>query len=1196
MPAPNVEEVQVPCSLFLGLNTEVAPPDLPEGVSPACQDVAFVPGNVFSRPCLHKLFSAPFPGNPTVTYQETFAQPNADPLNLYMTSDGKVWTEDVLNAPGACAQLAQIIDGLQAESVTASGAEYLAFSNGLQGMDVPRQVYRTPDGTLQFDRVSQDGPGANPLTVTDRQTAIAITFSGLNANTGFLMAVDAASEVGNICTLDFLSGHNFIPGQPIVVFGVNGGGGYNGNFTVLSITPTSISYYNPTTGLGSGNTGFVNLAVAICTTSAPHGLNNGDFCVIAGATPASGGFNPNNSGTAQSFAGDVDTDSTGTIVSWVSGTLFDDSLNDQPITINGAKATVAVVTSPTSLILTGQVTANQSGVSYAATSLNPVNWQVVEVIDDENFLFSVADSTQVLSSGSNAAGGTLNAGGQSTVGVHQVVLMFLTRSGYLTQPSPPISFVTAGNTQWVINNIPIGPPNVVARVFAFTGAGGDNFFTITSSLKFPNPSGLLNAPIVIEATTVNDNTSTSAVIDVSDNALFGAQGIDIDGNDLFNQVVLGPCLFFFYYASRLIAAGMSNKLENFLNMGFEGGYPSGDLAAPLGWTVENPGGALVNEVFGSTNLTSLQFAIVAGPAPGTAFLNISPPSGTISVGSLVSIDTGANQETVTVLQVYIQPLNGVGPGTVVIDFTAVFTKNHAANAPIALVSYGASSAVGQAWQITGDGSPNRKGEITQPCYQNAYGVAIVEPSTQYNARFFAVASAGATGTLYFDLYSPTAGLLARATENIASIAAGGPGFYEDMCSAVLPAAIPADAVLDIYAIGLQSGATVTIDEIEIIPTYDPYFSSFLVSYVDNFEAFDGVSGVMGPTSDPNPLRGCETIRDQLQFLTSGGMHQTSDNGEEPSSWTVSEISNDTGLAAFRALDAGEECIIFVSKSGGGNGTKPTYALRIYEGGQPWKISQEVQTIFDQINPAAESTMWLVNDIGQCRIYIGVPTGNATAPNQIYVLDYREIDTAYQIAQAPSIHISFTGKMIASDLARKWCPWNIQANCGAMLARPGGNTQFCLGAGNGVTPGNEAGFGNVYYLDPLKYTDDDYGVMSPFYVMYFFLSRDTESALGVGSMRKLYKGLSEFISGIGNLTITPYAASLTNPWPGPPPVELSAAPTADFYHGLNVSTERMAVKFAVSPLEGETDVQFNLQHMAARIQQHPMSPSGTGATI
>ena len=306
--------------------------------------------------------------------------------------------------------------------------------------------------------------------------------------------------------------------------------------------------------------------------------------------------------------------------------------------------------------------------------------------------------------------------------------MFLTRSGYLTEPSPPVVFNSAGNTQWQLSNLPLGPPNVVARVFGFTGAGGENFFTITSSIQFPNPFSPTYTPIVIEATAVNDNTSEACVIDVSDNALFGAQGIDIDGNDLFNQVVLGPCLGMFYYASRLITWGMSNKLENFLSMGFEGGIPSSGEAPILGWTVPGTGGGLV-----------------AGE-------------------------------------------NGFG----------------------------------EAWQITGDGSTNRLGEITQPAFQGVpNGVPIIEPSTLYNfTTCYAVASAGATGMLYCDLFSPTKGLIARAIINIATITKA--GFYEATFSLPTNAVVPADAILDIYEIGLALGATVTIDELELIPTYDPY--------------------------------------------------------------------------------------------------------------------------------------------------------------------------------------------------------------------------------------------------------------------------------------------------------------------------------------------------------------------------------------
>lgn len=1037
MPAPNVEEVQVPCSLFLGLNTEVSPADLPEGVSPACADVAFVPGSVRQRPCLHKTFNAPFPAVagkvPTVAYQKTFTQPNTDPLNLYMTSDGSFWTEDILNSPGAYTKLSQVISDLYAQSVTADGAEYIAFSDGLQGMDVPRQVYRTPDGVLRFDRISQDGPGAGPA-VADFVASLPI--QAIPPSLGLL--ITAATEANNIATITTLTAHNYYPGMSVLVLGV-GVAGYNGIQTVAT-TPSadSYTYLLSVTGLGGSSGGRSRAALQFVQVDSAPQINPNDPIVITGT----------GSGLDNNVAG------------------------------------------------------------------NPANWQVLGVTGPVfglwDIWFSLATAPSTVTITPTGAVGNVQLGGQSSPGVHQCVVMFLTRSGYLTEPSPPISFVSAGDTQWQITNLPIGPPNVIARFLAFTGAGGDNFFTIPTTITLPNlaQGGVQIGfgtpqyfPATIPATVVLDNISTSAILDVSDNALFGALGIDIDGNDLFNQVVLGPCLGTFFYASRLFAWGMSNKIETLLNMGFEGGYQSGVFTTPLGWST--------------------------GGGSGGGFL-INGPAG-----------------------------------------------------------------YGQAWQITGDGSATRRGQIVQGAYQNAHGIPILEPSTNYTFRCYLAASAGAIGTLFCQIFSPTSGQL-----GIASIpfSASAGGFVGDDFNLALPAVVPADTVINIYAVNIPNLETVTIDEMELVPTFDPFFSSFLVSYVDNFEAFDGVSGVMGPTSDPNPLRNCQTIRDQLQFLTTGGMHQTSDNGQEPATWQVSEISNDVGLAATRALDSGEECIVFVSKSGGGDGQNPTYALRIFEGGQPWKISQEVQSIFDAINPAAEQTMWLVNDIGQRRIYIGVPTGAATAPDQIYVLDYREIDTAAQIASSPSIHISFTGKMISSDLARKWTPWNIAANCGAMLSRSATNVQFCLGAGNGEALGVAPGFGNVYYLDPAKFTDDDYGAMTPFYTMYFFLSRDTETQLGVGSMRKLYKRVSEFVTGIGIWTVTPYAASLTNPWPSPPSVQLSLNPVEDIYHGLNVSTERMAVKYAVTPLAGTTDVAFNLQHMEATVMQHPMSPFGTGANL
>lgn len=67
---------------------------------------------------------------------------------------------------------------------------------------------------------------------------------------------------------------------------------------------------------------------------------------------------PNNAGT-------VNTDSTGYQVTWISGNQFTALFNGVTIQINGAPYPVAMVTSPTTLMLGQQAPANQAGVAYS---------------------------------------------------------------------------------------------------------------------------------------------------------------------------------------------------------------------------------------------------------------------------------------------------------------------------------------------------------------------------------------------------------------------------------------------------------------------------------------------------------------------------------------------------------------------------------------------------------------------------------------------------------------------------------------------------------------------------------------------------------------------------------------------------------------------------------------------------------------
>jgi hypothetical protein len=67
--------------------------------------------------------------------------------------------------------------------------------------------------------------------------------------------------------------------------------------------------------------------------------------------------------------------------------------------------------------------------------------------------------------------------GNISPGVHQCAVVFVTRQGYWTAPSPPISWTAAGGHQVAVTNIPTGPSNVVQRLLVFTGVGRREFLS-----------------------------------------------------------------------------------------------------------------------------------------------------------------------------------------------------------------------------------------------------------------------------------------------------------------------------------------------------------------------------------------------------------------------------------------------------------------------------------------------------------------------------------------------------------------------------------------------------------------------------------------------------------------------------------------------------------------------------------------------
>src|SRR5271166_4704950 len=581
----------VPLSLFGGANTELSPSDLPEGGSPASQDVEFIPGGVFSRRGMHQVLTTQAPAS--ITYLKTYVQPNGIPINLFSDALGNLWTSDPFTYPAHKVLLRTGIAGLFNQSVTVFGREYIATSDGQVGADIPLQF----DGT-NLDRVTQDGPGAPP-SISDLAPPTFTTSITAPA----ALTISSATEDGTLITIVTTTPHGLYVGDSVLVStGQPVFDNYSAPIAVQAVpSSTSFSYEVGITGLPTQTSGTVQSLVFTVVTGAPHGEITGDQFMITGT---SGAYDNNFS---QVISGPTLTISaiseTGNIVTVVVTTPHNLWAGEQVIISgvggngdynnNGLPVTVLSASSPTSftyaLGVTGLSNFSSGSVNSYVLSVSPANWTVRTVVNATTITFN-----GVYKEAGTVTTGTLSAGGLSSEGVHQCVVMFLTRQGAITTPSPPISFTSAGGRKYSISNLPIGPPNVVARVLGFSGSGGDNFFSVeTTQVNGFDVTG--KSVIIGTSTEIPDNTSTTATIDIADNTLFAATGIDIPGNNLFAQVVLGPCLGFGAYASRLLSWGERQKIQNFLNMGFGGGYVTANQ--PLGWTVVGSG-TLVNSDVG----------------------------------------------------------------------------------------------------------------------------------------------------------------------------------------------------------------------------------------------------------------------------------------------------------------------------------------------------------------------------------------------------------------------------------------------------------------------------------------------------------------------------------------------------------------------------------------------------------------------
>ena len=158
----------------------------------------------------------------------------------------------------------------------------------------------------------------------------------------------------------------------------------------------------------------------------------------------------------------------------------------------------------------------------------------------------------------------------------------ITRQGAITAPGPFSTFISNGGQYPSVTNILPGPSNWVGRILIFTGAQPDVPGELPPFFYIP-VTPMLEGQIVGTATQIDDNTTTSVLLDFSDDTLYAAIGVSIAGNDIANQIVLDGALGFGAYLSRLTTWGQRNNIQNLLNMGFDADTTG--VTAPQGWTV-----------------------------------------------------------------------------------------------------------------------------------------------------------------------------------------------------------------------------------------------------------------------------------------------------------------------------------------------------------------------------------------------------------------------------------------------------------------------------------------------------------------------------------------------------------------------------------------------------------------------------------
>ncbi|HEX8711218.1 MAG TPA: hypothetical protein VF730_05045 [Terracidiphilus sp.] len=970
--------------------------------------------------------------------------------------------------------------------------------------------------------------------------------------------------------------------------------GYNSTWSItqaldsgeMQITSTSV-----TAGVATYNyvllTGTApaagELVTVTNTTNAGGALNVANVTIVSASGGSPGNFQVNvpvvTAGPA-SEPSSAHAVTAGTLFTFDPGALTLGSMtspifgNNSPISITAWSITSNVVTFTAANSLSAGNSVNLSGFATATF----FNGQTVVVLAtglsgtqfEANFTHADGSGTE---SGTGGTGGTLTFVAASsqiiTSGIKKASVFFITRNGDVTRPAPPAIVTIPVNCGAIlVSNIPVGPEDVVARGVTFTESGqngqpGANFYYydtpytyIVNGVSFS--SGALIVP---------DNTTTTAVFSFSDEVLLASDEIDIPGNNYFNLIELGNPVWMFQYASRMLYGLCQSKIQNLLNMSFDGGYiPTLSIALPmpLGWSSSGVPTAATYSITGFS-ISSNIVTIIA--------VNSLVPGLTVSINGL-SVGTYLNGVNLVV---------DIASGT---QFTASFghadvgstADTGTATVQDSSVGLVPSLDFGNAFRIQNYSSSawTDAAVIFQPAYQDYLGVNIIQPNTAYSVRVKARAltADGLTVTVQLPTYAnnifgPTLYGSASFTFN--------QGVYVTQTAPLITgnglATVPSALQIALGISALPIGDGVEVDRIEVFPTNNPTDTTIVwTSYAGKFGSVDIVSGQLGVGAEnAQPATGAFELLEQLYIEKTASLQVTQDSPNyEPYNWQVRQASDRCGAVGPNAFDEGEEFTLSASRNG----------IYFFDGGKPMPIMRELQStgvnlnLWETVNWAAGSTIWIRNDLNNRRLLIGLPmvTPNfwlphaaavtPTSPNVILMCNYTGCPTGEELAASSEVHITMFGDLKALDMRRKWSIWQIACPAAEFVPRQDGLSDplfLC----NGIASSK------IYQLLPGAATagqnTDDGAAINWLYTTYGFVkAKQGQQNPVLGALRKVWYYLAATMEGIGKVSAKLYSNSLgalpRNTFTIPLQFTLSSPQQNDQERVLEIGGQRVFVEF------------------------------------